>query len=165
MSLTLNRKHLDAINHHAERTYPDECCGLLIGRLTETGRVVSEIWTTENTWTQEVADEMGDGLLASKTRRYWIAPQEMLAVMKAARQQGLEIVGIYHSHPDHWAIPSECDRRLAWPQYSYLIVSVVQGKVINAQSWALDDHHQFQSETLHALECPRMRRESLIPNA
>ncbi len=165
MSLTLNRDHLEAINRHAERTYPDECCGLLIGRLTEAGKVVSEIWTTENTWTQEVADEISDGLPISKTHRYWIAPQEMLAAMKAARQQGSEIVGIYHSHPDHGASPSECDRCLAWPQYSYLIVSVIQGKAINAQSWALDDHHQFQPETLYTLECPRMRRESLIPDA
>lgn len=161
MPLTLNSHQLEAIRSHAERTYPNECCGLLIGKLSPEGRVVSNIWATENTWTAEVADELSDGLPASKTHRYWIAPEEMLAAMRDARQQDLEIIGIYHSHPDHLAVPSECDRRLAWSQYSYLILSVIQGKAADQQSWTLDDNHQFQPEVIHTTECPRMRRESL----
>ena len=116
---------------------------------------------------------MAEGLLerlpasrspATKGYHYWIAPEEMLAAMKDARQRNLEIVGIYHSHPDHPAVPSECDRRLAWSQYSYLIVSVLQGKATNAQSWVLDENHQFQPEAIHSIEGSRMRRESLILN-
>lgn len=169
MSLTLAADHLEAIKSHAERTYPHECCGLLIGNLTAEGRVVSDIWITENTWTADVAEELSDGLPASqlpasKAHRYWIAPEEMLAAMKDARQRNLEIVGIYHSHPDYPAVPSECDRRLAWSQYSYLIVSVLQGNAIDAQSWVLDENHQFQPEAIHRTECPRMRRESLTLN-
>ncbi|PZO40399.1 MAG: metal-dependent protease of the PAD1/JAB1 superfamily [Shackletoniella antarctica] len=78
--------------------------------------------------------------------RYYIDPADLLRVQKSARDRGLEIVGIYHSHPDHPAVPSECDRALAWPVYSYVIVSVVQGRVVDLKSWRLDDQHRFQSE-------------------
>jgi proteasome lid subunit RPN8/RPN11 len=78
--------------------------------------------------------------------RYWIDPAEMMRVQKSAREQGLEIIGVYHSHPDIGAVPSECDRRLAWPVYSYVIASVMAGQVVDLKSWRLNDLHQFQSE-------------------
>jgi proteasome lid subunit RPN8/RPN11 len=72
----------------------------------------------------------------------------MLQVQRSARERELEIIGIYHSHPDHPAVPSECDRRLAWPVYSYVILSVQSGQVMACQSWRLDDQHQFQPEAI-----------------
>ena len=87
--------------------------------------------------------------------RYWIDPADLLRIQKQARDQGLEIIGIYHSHPDHPAVPSECDRRLAWPVYSYLIASVCQGQVVAVQSWRLNDAQLFESEKIcPALPCP-----------
>jgi proteasome lid subunit RPN8/RPN11 len=150
VTLELSAVHLQTIQAHAERTYPDECCGLLVGRLAETKMLV-QVRSLENAWEPEMALSI-EGLFAdatlTKSRRYWIAPDVMLAEMRAARQQGLEIIGIYHSHPDHPAIPSECDRQLAWQQYSYIIISVVQGQAQAYHSWVLDDQHQFQSEDL-----------------
>lgn len=84
----------------------------------------------------------------TKARRYWIDPKDMLQVQKQAREQGLSILGIYHSHPDHVAEPSECDRALAWPEYAYTIVSVCKGKAVDMQNWALDSAHQFQAEKI-----------------
>ena len=80
--------------------------------------------------------------------RYWIDPADLLRLQKQACDQGLEIIGIYHSHPDHPAVPSECDRRLAWPVYSYLIASVQGGQIADVQSWRLSDHQQFEPEAI-----------------
>lgn len=72
----------------------------------------------------------------------------MLKVQKEARDRQLDIIGIYHSHPDHPAIPSEFDRLCGWQAYSYIIVSVLQGKARDVLSWSLDDNHQFQPEEI-----------------
>ena len=167
MILTLTSEQLQAIKSHAERTYPEECCGLLLGRLEAAGKVVVDVQATENAWNLQIAEDdlADDSLPLTKTHRYWIAPEKMLLGMRAARCRDLEIIGIYHSHTDNPAVPSECDRRLAWSQYSYLIVSVVQGKAADARSWMLDDRHQFQAETLQIQEFPRMRRESLTTHS
>jgi proteasome lid subunit RPN8/RPN11 len=80
--------------------------------------------------------------------RYWIAPTDLLRIQTQARDQGLEILGIVHSHPDHPAVPSACDRRLAWPVYSYLIASVCGGRVVDMQSWRLNAAQQFEPEII-----------------
>ena len=72
----------------------------------------------------------------------------MMRVQKQAREQGLNIIGVYHSHPDHAAVPSECDRAQAWPTYAYVIVSVCKGKSVDVQNWALDLSRQFQPEAM-----------------
>ena len=148
VSLFLSHAQLHTIYAHADRTYPDECCGLLLGNLTAGNKIVTDLWAMENAWDAAAADDLADDPHLNKTRRYWIAPQEMLAAIRAARARHLEIVGVYHSHPDHPAIPSEYDRQLAWAQYSYLIVSVPEGIASDARSWVLDDRHQFQPEPL-----------------
>lgn len=148
MILKLLSEHLQTICTHAERTYPEECCGLLLGQMTE-GKTVVEVWQTENAWSAETADEYPDSEMErSRRRRYAIAPLAMLKAQREARDRHLNIIGIYHSHPDHPAIPSECDRLAAWQQYSYVIVSVPQGKAGELRSWVLDDAHQFQSEKI-----------------
>lgn len=145
---------------HAEQAYPHECCGLLLGRSTQEHKTLAEIRAVDNAWNQDIAQELGEGSSFNRERRYWIDPQRILRVMQEARTQGLDIIGIYHSHPDHPAVPSECDRRLAWQHYSYIILSVQQGTVQDMQNWQLDRNHQFQPEamtihpSLHALSAP-----------
>ncbi len=112
-----------------------------------------EVMPTENAWNAETAAELpGDDTLDySKRQRYAIAPQVMLHAQKEARDSKLNIIGIYHSHTDHPAIPSEYDRQLAWQEYSYIIVSVQNGKASDMKSWTLDDNHQFQQEIIEKL--------------
>jgi proteasome lid subunit RPN8/RPN11 len=88
----------------------------------------------------------------TKERRYWIDPQDLFAAQRYARRHNLDIIGIYHSHPDHAAVPSECDRAYAWAQYSYVIVSIQQGNAHSFQSWSLNDQHQFEAEEILTLE-------------
>lgn len=136
---------------HAERVYPEECCGLIVGNLTasddETLKSVVEIVALANEWTPEIA-ERDRPEHTTKRRRYWIDPKDMLRVQKAARDKELNIIGIYHSHPDKEAVPSECDRAQAWPTYAYVIVSVCKGKAVDTQNWALDLSRQFQPEAM-----------------
>jgi proteasome lid subunit RPN8/RPN11 len=142
--LKLDSFQIQAIVAHAESTYPEECCGLMLGIADSTSKTVVEVKPVENRWSAEPATA---GSL-DKTRRYEIAPQSMLAAMRDGRDRNLTIVGIYHSHPDHPAVPSECDRQQAWQHYSYVIVSVDQGRAIDWQSWSLDNAHQFQPEKI-----------------
>ncbi len=156
MSLTLHAAHLQAIYDHAERTYPEECCGLLLGTIATDERVVHDVYEVPNAWDADAAKELSDTVALTKTRRYSIAPEAMLAGMREARRRNLDIIGIYHSHPDYPAIPSECDRALAWSQYSYLIISVEQGTAKDCRSWTLNDQHLFESEAIAIAETARM---------
>jgi proteasome lid subunit RPN8/RPN11 len=159
-ALHLEGSHLEAIAQAVTASYPSEGCGLLLGQrvLTdspetepvEAYRVVDRVLPLANAWEPGLSDVTEDegerGRNHSVGDRYWIDPADLMATQKSARQQGLEIIGIFHSHPDHPAVPSECDRALAWPVYSYLIVSVVRGQVVDLKSWRLDDQQQFQPE-------------------
>ncbi|MBD0385612.1 MAG: M67 family metallopeptidase [Nostoc sp. C3-bin3] len=147
--IRLSQEHLQTIRIHAESTYPDECCGIIMGYLASEGKIVVEVIPTENAWNTEAAAEfLGEHTAESKRRQYAIAPQVMLKTQREARDRSFNIIGIFHSHPDHPAIPSECDRLYAWQGYSYIIVSVQNGKAGELQSWSLDDHHQFQAEAI-----------------
>jgi proteasome lid subunit RPN8/RPN11 len=164
MTICLSRQALAAIRDAAEKAYPRECCGLLIGRLTGDGarqgspRQVTEIYPLENRWTEAVQAVTDPDSAANthldQNRRYWADPKILFQVQRDCRDRHLEIIGVYHSHPDHPAIPSECDRQLAWPVYSYIIVSVKpvaenQSQVVDLRSWQLDDTEQFQQETVN----------------
>ncbi|MGB3135509.1 MAG: M67 family metallopeptidase [Nodosilinea sp.] len=159
--LYLKPEHLGAIAQVLSAAYPREGCGLLLGRRTfvavaevteETQRAVASVVPMTNAWEPSLlpyTDAQGQGAQDHSRRdRYWIDPADLLVVQRSARQQGLEIIGIYHSHPDHEAVPSECDRALAWPVYSYVIVSIVQGQVADLKSWRLDEQGQFQPESV-----------------
>ncbi|BAY08106.1 Mov34/MPN/PAD-1 family protein [Calothrix sp. NIES-2098] len=148
MILQVLREHLQNIRTHAQSTYPDECCGIIFGHTTSEGKTVVEVMPTENAWNTESANFPDDRTDETQRRRYAIAPQVMLQAQREARDRALNIIGIYHSHPDAPAIPSECDRLYAWPEYSYIIVSVQKGKAETLQSWSLDDTHQFQPEVI-----------------
>jgi proteasome lid subunit RPN8/RPN11 len=151
VSLVLTADHVDAIQRHAEQTYPEECCGLLlgtyIGQERDRENRVLDVYPTPNVWDQclEKDPEQAD---TTAHRRYRIDPGAMIRAQQYARANGWDIIGIYHSHPNHDAIPSEWDRAWAWPQYSYAIVSVENGTARDLQSWTLDIHHEFLPERL-----------------
>ena len=153
MALTLTQEHIEAVKAHAEQAYPHEGCGLLVGRLdAATGeKTLAHVVLLDNAWSPDVAANLMHSDHSSsmtKARRYWIDPQDLLTTQRQARENGLSIIGIYHSHPDADAVPSECDRELAWSTYSYTIVSVRQGVAVDLQNWQLDGNHQFQPEPL-----------------
>jgi proteasome lid subunit RPN8/RPN11 len=122
-TLTIPAKVYDAIRGHGERTYPHECCGVLLGKNVAEGSVV------------ESAVEAGNTRTDSAHNRYNIAPQELVRIQRQGRERGLDIVGFYHSHPDHPAQWSKTDFEEAhWIGCSYVITSVEKGtaKVTNS---------------------------------
>ena len=153
MVLALTKQHVSCMSAHAEQVYPEECCGLMLGEIDSASKQkrLIELLPLENKWS---ADEAVDGSISrefTKARRYTIDPVDMLRSQKQAREKGLKIIGIYHSHPDHVAVPSECDRIQAWATYAYVIVSVCEGKAGDVQNWTLDSEHQFQPELMELL--------------
>ena len=134
---------LEDIKRHAEREYPSECCGLLIGRIEDDGRTraVVETYPVANSW------EEGDTL----HRRMLIRPQDYMNAERHFAKEGLGVVGNYHSHPDHPAVPSEFDlKNLApWPTMSYVVVSVRGGRAVELRSWELEaDGSRFNEEQI-----------------
>jgi proteasome lid subunit RPN8/RPN11 len=125
----------------------------LLGKLSQDDKILVEAIATENDWNPTAAADFQAidpnlNLGTQKNTYYTIAPEVMLKVQKEASDRQLDIIGIYHSHPDHPAIPSEFDRLCGWQAYSYIIVSVLQGKARDVLSWSLDDNHQFQPEEI-----------------
>lgn len=145
--IIVTSEQLQQIKNHAESTYPEECCGLLLGQMTPEGSILMEVRETENSWTDEIGKELftqtGD-----KQDRFFIAPKVLFQVQKEVRDRNCSIIGVYHSHPDHLAIPSKMDQDIAWSEYSYLIVALDNGKATDMNCWKLDQEHQFQSEVI-----------------
>ena len=134
---------LEDIKRHAEREYPRECCGLLIGRIEDDGRTrdVVETYPVANAWDE--SDTMH--------RRMLITPLDYMRAERHLAKDGLGVVGNYHSHPDHPAVPSEFDlKNLApWPTMSYVVVSVVRGRAAGLRSWELEaDRSRFNEEQI-----------------
>ncbi|AFY40532.1 Mov34/MPN/PAD-1 family protein [[Leptolyngbya] sp. PCC 7376] len=153
--LKLQPEHLEQLHLHAHECYPEECCGLMLGQRIEDVVQVVQLWRTENSWTADFlmsessktrTNLSNTNSKPSRLNRFAIAPIEILRAQKYARNENLEIIGIYHSHPDHPAIPSEYDRQIAWQMYSYLIMSVTAQQVSQTLSWRLNDEQQFQEE-------------------
>jgi proteasome lid subunit RPN8/RPN11 len=129
MTLRLSEGLLREIRLHGEGAYPAECCGVLAGRTD--GSEVKEVVRLAPAVNRRTDDP----------HRYLITPDDLRRLEAGFRLEGLEIVGYYHSHPDHPAVPSGFDTEHAWPWYSYLIVRVEQGRGLEAASWTLD-HEQ-----------------------
>jgi len=128
---------LAAAAAHAEAAYPEECCGILVGRPLVGAAGAGEggaVHPGAAVARAVAADNERD---AERRSRYTIAPEAVLAADRAARAEGLAIVGYYHSHPDRPAEPSAFDREHAWPGVSYLIVPVAAGRAGAARSWRL----------------------------
>ena len=137
MVLRLKPADLRRIQIQLCASYPEEGCGVLIGRETPGAREVERAIGLEN--------QRGD----RRDQRYVIAPEQFLDVERRARADSLEVLGFFHSHPDAPARPSSFDLEHAWGYYSYLIVSVSQGAVADARAWRLRaDRSGFDPEPL-----------------
>lgn len=138
MKLSIPQELLDKIHAHAESTYPDEGAGLLMGRIENGQREVLSILPVNNA--REVA---------ARHHRYLITAEDMLHGEKVAEERDQQILGVFHSHPDHPDRPSEFDREWAIPWYSYLITSVKDGRAVGSTAWRLaDDRDGFIEETI-----------------
>ena len=138
----------ERIRTHGAETYPHECCGALLGR-DLSGVAEADPEAETSTPGREIlrlfplVNRRDD----SPRNRFSVSTGDVLAAEKEACAHGLDVVGWYHSHPDHPARPSEYDRDHAWPWYSYIIVSVQNGSPQEMTSWRLnDDRLQFSPE-------------------
>ena len=124
-----------AIRRHGRETYPNECCGALIGQGAEVHHAVGLPNTTEE----------------GPRRRFLVRPADYKQAEKEARQRGGDLLGFYHSHPDAPARPSQYDLDHAWPTFWYVIVAVEQGQPAAMTAWQLeDDRSRFEERQLKA---------------
>lgn len=118
---------------HAERIYPNECCGAMLGHIREDRKSVTEAITLENAWDGEQGEH------------YQVRPEDLLRADKEARARGLDLIGIFHSHPDCDAYFSETDLKNSCPWYSFVVLSIKSGKFDHANSF-LPDPDQTQAD-------------------
>ena len=142
--LTISQDEFDSIRRHGEETYPHECCGAMLGRIDGDLRQVRAVVRCGNTRDDRPQD------------RYHIAPSELVRIQRDARNQGYDIVGFYHSHPDHPARWSQTDFAEAhWVGCSYVITSVEQGRATVTNSFALngmgEEDKRFDDEQIQVL--------------
>ncbi len=139
---------LAEIHTHGEQSYPEEGAGLLLGADADGKREVTAILPLTNSRED-----------AARHNRYLITAEDMLAGEIEASRLGLDIVGVFHSHPDHPNRPSEFDREWALPWYSYVITSVNQGSAAGSRSWRLaDSREKFIQESILAVEAQQDRK-------
>ena len=137
--LRVKREALEKMIKQAERDYPYETCGLMLGKSKDNVREVYEVFETPNSNSDRKHD------------RYEISPKDYMRAEDYAMAKGLEIVGVYHSHPDHPDRPSLFDLERAFPDLSYIIFSVQKGKVVSYRSWELVEN-KFKEEKIEVLE-------------
>ena len=148
MALKLGKGHREAILRHGARDYPSECCGVLLGKVEEDSKQVTEVVALKNmrhnpSHAQELLP-VDDPGRETAGNRFLIDPLDQLCVEKDARARGLEVLGYYHSHPDHPARPSDYDRVHAWPRYSYVIISIERGAPKDLTAWVMaEDRSTF----------------------
>ena len=141
MSLILPQSLYNDLRAHGEATYPNECCGILLGKTEPAAIRVTSLLRAGNTRTD------------SAHNRYHIAPEELIAAQRQARNQGLDIVGFYHSHPDHPAQWSHTDFAEAhWFGCSYVITAVAVGHATDTNSFLLsgttEDDKRFEPQSI-----------------
>lgn len=133
----INEMKKDAIH-----TYPDECCGFIFGNEDQSIRKITSILVVNNS-------KHGD-----KRRRFEIAPRDYLNAESYADEKNLILLGVYHSHPESPALPSETDRQAAQPYFSYIILSVLNREVDDIRSWRLNNEFQFEEEKINNTYSP-----------
>lgn len=138
MPLKIGAGDVGNIHDHAKEAYPEECSGVLVGMRAEGGmKIVADVWRAENVHEEE------------RSRRFLIDPLVYMKFEEQADERDMEIIGIYHSHPDHPAEPSEYDRDHAWPGWSYIIASVSSDGIEAMRSWVLkDDRSGYDEERI-----------------
>ena len=145
MALMIPLALYDQLRQHGEATYPHECCGVLVGEFNESsGKVVRRVVQCGNTRTDSPAN------------RYHISPAELVRIQREALLAGHDIVGFYHSHPDHPAKWSATDLAEAhWTGCSYVITSVENGRALLTNSFLLlgqEEAKRFEDEVLEVIE-------------
>lgn len=137
--MNIRRDALDAIRAHGAEGYPHEICGIMLGPRVQgtSGRVVTEVRPARNIVTERAHD------------RYEIDPRDHMRIQREADAADLEIIGYYHSHPDHPAQASRFDTERAWAGYVYLIVAIHSGQPVDANAFIADkDGGPFHAEPL-----------------
>jgi proteasome lid subunit RPN8/RPN11 len=131
----------DVMVSHAESTFPNECCGAMLGTVDGDEKVV------------RVATPIKNAFTGAQGARYEIGPEDLLAADAAARKEGMDLVGIFHSHPDCEAYFSETDLKNSCPWYSFVVLSIQKGKFHHANSF-LPDPDQTRADK-EELQYPR----------
>jgi len=134
--LILHDKVREEMIEDALLAFPDEGCGFIFGEEDEGERIVTAIQVVNNA-------RQGD-----KRRRFEISPLDYLHAEQFAEANGLQLLGVYHSHPNHPAIPSEHDRVAAQPYFSYIIISIIDNQPEAIRSWRLNEEQQFEEEII-----------------
>jgi proteasome lid subunit RPN8/RPN11 len=143
--IKIKNEHLNEIRSHGESAYNEECCGAILGISNGDERIVQGLLKFNN--------EFVSGKEETRARRYLISPKQYIESEAAAEERNMELLGFYHSHPDHPAKPSEFDKDHALPWFIYLIVSVAKGKSENLTAWILnEDHSSFKKEIFEIIK-------------
>lgn len=125
--IRFSKKIVNEIENHGEKTYPEECCGMLLGFSKNGIHFIEEVMRIDNS-----QDE-------NRRRRFFITPEQYRQAEQLARDLKMELLGFYHSHPDHPAAPSAFDTDHALPWFTYIIISVKQGKAAAMTAWLLNE--------------------------
>ena len=137
MPLKIGRGDVGHIHEHAREAYPEECAGALVGMGLGGMKIVVDVWRAENTHEEE------------RSRRFLIEPLKIKEFEERAAERDMDVLGFYHSHPDHPAEPSRYDREHAWPFYSYVIIAIEKGSPGDMRSWVLkDDRSGYEEEQI-----------------
>jgi proteasome lid subunit RPN8/RPN11 len=138
MQIKISINDIEMIRRHGEADYPNECCGFLLGKTDNGNKKVVKSKPVVNSREHK-----------NQYNRYYIPPEEYMRIERQAKNENLEVIGFYHSHPDAEARPSKYDLDHSWPFYSYIIVSVQKQKATNITSWRLkEDRSAFDEEKL-----------------
>ena len=135
MTLIIPLELMHKLHTQAESSYPEEGAGLLLGIVNDDTRSVRSIMELNNARESD-----------ARFNRYLITPRDMLRAEEEAAQRGMDVLGVFHSHPDHPSQPSEFDRQWAMPWFSYLITSVESGKAAGIRSWRLTENREAFTE-------------------
>ena len=161
--IVLSQQAIQTINRHAVETFPNECCGFLYGQ-DGTQRLIRKAVRVNNS-------KVGD-----QRRRFEIAPLDYVKAEQYALTHDLQLLGIYHSHPNHPAIASAHDLAKALPFFSYVIVSVMEGKIAATKSWKLEEdalafheelvlaEKELELQNVHSQKTAYANHSSSVPN-
>jgi proteasome lid subunit RPN8/RPN11 len=167
VAIKVNSEHLDQIRKHGEKTYPHECCGFLLGTFENSVNVLHEVYPADNEWNVSINEvqTLGESIPAasgsyaparseSHANRYWITAEQYKDADRYADSKKLQIIGYYHSHPDHPAQPSGYDfDHSCFANQSYLIVAIDKGRAADLNSFAKPDYTQFEPEEILVEDC------------
>jgi proteasome lid subunit RPN8/RPN11 len=140
LMIRLSKKIVHEIEYHAEQMYPEECCGMMLGFSENGSQSIEAIIGIDNS-----QDE-------NRRRRFLITPAQYREAERLAKEWKMELLGFYHSHPDHPAAPSMFDTDHALPWFTYIIISVEKGKAAAMTAWLLNEEHNRFNERMIIVE-------------